>query len=137
MREGRLGHASPVAAGYAIFTFPPIERSRGRWYTFRLTVPPDARMVGTEEGVSCMNFHGRGELDPNLAGMTLGAAHFHDRDLIFRTWSDRGLADNARRLAQRGGRARFFWIALLSIAANAAVLTFFLKRAGSSAKQPA
>ena len=128
VRTGRLGASSPIAGGYALFTFEPIEESRWRSYTFRLTLPADARPVGTEEGVSCMNFHGTGEVAAELVGMTHGGALLHDRDLVLRTFGERSASSRLALLVERMGRARLLLVGALATLANTVLLTLLSGR---------
>lgn len=128
VRTGRLGANSPIAGGYALFTFEPILESRWRSYTFRLTLPADARPVGTPEGVSCMNFHGTGDVRRELVGMTHGAAVLHDRDLVFRTHGRQDAKARLVLLVERMGRARLVLVGLLATLANTVLLTLLSGR---------
>lgn len=128
VRVGRLGASSPLAGGYALFTFEPIPESRWRQYTFRLTLPADARPVGTAEGVSCMSIHGSGDVRPELVGMTHGAARFHDRDLVFRTFGEQSAAARLALLVERAGRVRLLLVGVLATLANTVLLTLLSGR---------
>lgn len=114
VRTSTMAPRVPHATSWAFFAFDPIETSRFATYRFRLELPPQTRLVGTAEGPSMLAFHGDGEVDPRLHGMTAGGAELDDRDLVFRAWSDRGLGIVLARLVDRGGEALFvaalFWI---------------------------
>ena len=121
IREGTLAHRAPIAAGYAIFTFPPVARSRWQKFRFDLELPADARVVGTEEGASCMNYHGVGGSVGGLIGATLGRWSFRDRDLHFRAFGPQTAGEAWRRITERGARGRLStalaaWIATAALA---------------------
>jgi hypothetical protein len=114
LRTSKLAAHVPHATSWAFFTFDPIEASRFATYRYRLDLPSEARLVGTSEGPSMIAFHGDGELEARLQGMTARGEVLGDRDLVFRAWSDEGFGIELARLLERGGEslvlAGLLWI---------------------------
>jgi hypothetical protein len=114
VRTSQLSPRVPHATSWAFFAFDPIETSRFATYRFRLELPPEARLVGTSDGPSAIAFHGTGELDSRLLGMTAAGEVLEDRDLVFRARSDEGYGIVLFRLFDHGGEAlvvaALFWV---------------------------
>ena len=87
LREVSLAAQEATHGGYAFFAFEPIEDSRWVDIHFRLSVPKGARLVGAEEGLSFLTWHGTRKSQPGLLGFSRGELVQGDRSLVFRAMS--------------------------------------------------
>ncbi len=120
-RELRRAEADvPVPAewGWLFFAFEPLEDSRWKELDYRLSLPPEARLVGARGEPARVAYHGSGAVDARLGGLTVGNQLHIDRDLVLRAWTDGGPRVTLALLRERLGR-RLAAIALLSLAASA------------------
>lgn len=127
LRTGELQHNSPIAGGYALFSFDPIADSRWREYDLRFVLPQDARVVAGEQGLSTISLHGAAPATESLLGMTQAGHALPHRDLIFRA---SGKVDQLGRLTllfERIAWPKLFIAWLLSWIAGGLVLAFFLR----------
>jgi hypothetical protein len=117
LRTATVEPRVPHATSWAFFAFEPIEASRFLSLEFRLELPPQTRLVGTADGPSIVAFHGDGDVDPRLVGMSARGAVLGDRDLVFRAWSAPGSRLLLARLADRGGESLIVGAVLWIVAA--------------------
>lgn len=103
LRRASSTPPAPVTWGWVPLGFEPIAESRWKRYGYRLELPAGAELRAGDEGPSFFPFHGSGEVDGRLVGMTLGGALLDDRDLVFRAWSRSGPGTAAALLAERLG----------------------------------
>ncbi len=128
VRRGFLGHESPIAGGYALFAFEPIEDSRWKDYEFQFVLPDDARVVATERGISTISLHGSHQTDEPVNGMTHGSSALPYRDLIFRAAGETRARDQLALLFTRLGWPRLFAAWLLSWISSGWALALLLSR---------
>lgn len=127
VREVELGSENEVHGGYLFFSFPPIEESRWKNYRYRVSLPPDSRLVGFELGPSVKSFHGAPVEGSPLLGASLGGVAYPDRDLVFRAWSSPSAGDVAALLRERTGGKEILAV-LLWVLAIGLVLRVFVVR---------
>lgn len=120
-RELRRAEAEvPARAewGWVFFGFDRLEDSRWKKLGYRLTIPSQASLVGTEAGPARLHYHGSGTVDARLVGLTQGTRLYQDRDLQLRAWTENDAWSAIRVLVRRLGW-RLAWIAMCSFAAVA------------------
>lgn len=133
LRIGTVTHASPIAAGYAVFTFDPIERSRWRDYELEFVLPEGARVVESDRGLSALSLHGPAPEatveQGKLGGLTRAGRIVPHRDLIFRTYGTPDAELVLGTLLERAGTWRIALVWLLSwIAGGLALRSFLVER---------
>jgi hypothetical protein len=121
LRSVSLTASEATHGGYAFFAFEPIPDSRWKDYSFRLTTPQGARLVGADEGLTFMTWHGLRATQPGLLGMSQGESVHLDRSAIFRAYSAPGAQDLIARTLKRApwtlGLGGLVWfLALLCLA---------------------
>ena len=121
--RGVLNHKAPIAAGYALFTFPPIAGSRYRDYRAEWHLPENARIVGQDGTPAAVTYYGQGQISEEPLGQTLVQTRFPHRDLIFRALGEDGAASNWRKLKERGAAGRYLFALLAFGAAMGLALT--------------
>ncbi len=132
----RAETAVPVSAewGWLFFSFDPLAESRWKELSYRLSLPPGARLVGTREEPARVAFHGSGAVDPRLGGLTVGNQLHTDRDLVLRAWTESGPLMTLALLRERMGW-RLVPLVLVWLAASMLLFTA-LPRTGASSTRP-
>ncbi len=122
LRTVSLDPKEATHGGYAFFAFEPIKDSRWTDIHFRLSVPPGARMVGADEGLSFLTWHGKRQGQAGLLGFSRGERIQKDRSLVFRATSSPTPLDNLRRVLERAGvrliLGLLLWILAVGILAH-------------------
>lgn len=118
LRRVQLHSGEATHGGYAFFAFEPIEASRWVDIHFRLSVPRGARMVGADQGLSFLTWHGKRQGQPGLLGFSRGDRIQGDRSLVFRAISEPTLFDNLGRLWDRAGGRLALGLLLWTLAAG-------------------
>lgn len=90
LRRARAENPAPVEWGWLVFGFEPLDESRWRTLGYRLELPDAAQLLGGADGPARVGFYGGGRVHEALGGLTRGGERFDDRDLVLRTWSERG-----------------------------------------------
>lgn len=120
VRRARAENSEPVEWGWLVFGFEPVVESRWRTWSYRLELQSATTLRGSDDGPARVGFYGGGRVDGHLHGLTRGATHFTDRDLVLRTWSERGPSVGWALLSERLG-ARGVLAAALFVLAGAAL----------------
>jgi len=103
LRKAFFESEAEILDGWVTVSFERLRESRFRTFGYRLRVPPDALLRGSDGRPSTLAFFGTGRVDPRLGGLTLGDQILKDRDLVFRAWSRAGPSLLLHRLHERLG----------------------------------
>ena len=136
LREGLLHHDSPIAGGYAVFSFEPLERSRWLDLEYRFELQEDARVLSSDRGISTISLHGAAPETEWLLGMTRGAQLVPHRDLIFRASGETSATEQLTILFERLAWPKLLAAWLLSWIASGLLLTFFLRELRPDQSEP-
>lgn len=127
LRTSRAGPGAPHASGWLFFEFELLHDTRWRALHYALELPQGSRLIAGDEGLSMVAFHSSAWSEPSVLGATWRGEALHDRDLVFRAWSEGSRAALVTRLSERGDRRFVYgsaaWLASL------VVLSSLLRRA--------
>jgi hypothetical protein len=142
VRRVRVEDPGPIEWGWLVFGFEPIAESRWRTWSYRIELPPGGRLRGTFDdalrrnpgGPARVGFYGGGRVDGHLQGMTRAGELLADRDLVLRTWSERGLGVAWALLRERLGGRGLWAAACLASACGLLVAALGASRAAAPAR---
>jgi hypothetical protein len=124
LRRSELAPRAPHATGWMFFEFEVLHDTRWRALHYALDLPEGARLIGGADGHSIVAFHSTAWAHPSVLGATCRGDGLHDRDLVFRAWSEGSRANLLSRLYERSSSSlvstAIAWV--LSVAALSALL---------------